>query len=410
VDGNGLCAVCGQRSTAPAETPPAEKAAEQAVASVESETAINGADSGRPEVPEWRQELSRRLQEIKSRREAVMVTPESVEPETPMPAPEVPESAPVRPAAARRPRRVASFPERERVRPAASDPDEPTPIPAETGREIQNHTESEVLLLPAAEVPVRPAKVVEDDHQDIKKLIDAAMTRYQPIEVVALPSEPESKANPPVNPNPEPGPERAPQPKPDPKPESKPETVPEPPRKLEFNPPIRMRPERKPEFVPEPDFEPMWMPASKDTLGPAEDPAEDKLILLTRTLAGLVDLIIIVLCAGCIILAVDILEGIEIWDTLSQIHYAALFLATYFVYSLFFLGMANQTIGMMLTDLRMVGDSTARAGILQILGRCGAFLLGVAALGIGLIWGFFDHRARCLHDLLSGTRIIRISY
>lgn len=140
------------------------------------------------------------------------------------------------------------------------------------------------------------------------------------------------------------------------------------------------------------------------------DPGDDKLILLSRTLAGLVDLIIMILCAGGIVFAVDILEGIEVWDAVSKFHYALLFLATYFLYSFFFLGMANQTIGMMLTDLRVVDRAIARAGAPQILVRCLLFPFSVALLGIGLLWGCFDPKTRCLHDLLSGTRVTRVQY
>jgi uncharacterized RDD family membrane protein YckC len=71
--------------------------------------------------------------------------------------------------------------------------------------------------------------------------------------------------------------------------------------------------------------------------------------------------------------------------------------------------MASQTIGMMLTDLRMMGASTNRPGIVQILVRCCAFLIGLAAFGIGLLWGCFDGQARCLHDLLSQTRVVRVT-
>jgi uncharacterized RDD family membrane protein YckC len=131
-------------------------------------------------------------------------------------------------------------------------------------------------------------------------------------------------------------------------------------------------------------------------------------MLLTRTLAGLVDIIIVILCAGCILLSVDIIEGIDTWDNVSKIHYGLLFLSTYLVYSCFFLGMATQTIGMMMTDLRVVSGTVSRASAGQILVRCLTFLLGAAALGIGLAWGFFDRRSRCLHDLASRTRVIRI--
>ena len=129
---------------------------------------------------------------------------------------------------------------------------------------------------------------------------------------------------------------------------------------------------------------------------------------MSRTLAGLVDIIIVAVCASSFIFAVDVLEGIEVFDAVSVIYFALLVLATYFVYSFFFLGTANQTIGMMLTDLRIVGVSFERPRAIQILIRCIAFLLGSAGLGIGLLWSCFDRQSRCLHDQLSKTRVVRV--
>jgi uncharacterized RDD family membrane protein YckC len=138
-------------------------------------------------------------------------------------------------------------------------------------------------------------------------------------------------------------------------------------------------------------------------------PHENKLILLSRTLAGLVDLIIIIVSGSAFIFSVDVLEGIDVFDSVSITHYLLLLLVTYFVYSMFFLSTGTQTIGMMLTDLRVVGTAMQRPKITQILMRCIAFLLGLAAFGIGLLWGCFDRQSRCLHDWLSQTRVERIS-
>ena len=138
-------------------------------------------------------------------------------------------------------------------------------------------------------------------------------------------------------------------------------------------------------------------------------PQENKLILLSRTLAGLVDLIIVIVSGSAFIFTVDVLEGIDVFDAVSITHYLLLLLVTYFVYSLFFLSTGTQTIGMMLTDLRVVGTSMKRPKITQLLVRCITFLLGLAAFGVGLLWGCFDRQSRCLHDWLSQTRVERIS-
>lgn len=135
---------------------------------------------------------------------------------------------------------------------------------------------------------------------------------------------------------------------------------------------------------------------------------EGKLILLSRTLSGLVDLLIVILCTGGFILAADFISGIEILDQTSLYHYAELLLAIFLLYSIFMLGTANQTMGMMITDLRVVCKRGERPSIGQVLVRTLAFLISLLALGIGLIWALFDRKSLCLHDRISGTEVVRI--
>jgi uncharacterized RDD family membrane protein YckC len=135
---------------------------------------------------------------------------------------------------------------------------------------------------------------------------------------------------------------------------------------------------------------------------------EGKLILLSRTLSGLVDLIFVTLCAGGVIVAADFFSGIVALDTISFVDFSALFLLTYFVYSIFFLAASCQTIGMMITNLRVVGVGETRPSLRQLLGRCCVYLVSLLGLGIGLLWSLFDRQSLCLHDRFSDTRIVRI--
>jgi len=135
---------------------------------------------------------------------------------------------------------------------------------------------------------------------------------------------------------------------------------------------------------------------------------EDKLILLSRTLSGLIDLIIIALFTGTFILSADAISGIIVLDAVSLIDFSALLLTTYFVYSIFFLVSASQTIGMMITDLKVVTEGRQRPGIRQIFIRCFGYLASACLAGIGLLWGCFDRDSRCLHDRWSNTRVVRI--
>ncbi len=135
---------------------------------------------------------------------------------------------------------------------------------------------------------------------------------------------------------------------------------------------------------------------------------EDKLILLSRTLAGLVDLMFVVVCWGIFIIASDIFTGIGSLDAISYIVYPALFLLIYLAYSIFFLSASTQTIGMMITDLRVVGKNHCRPRFRQILGRCLGYLLSLFVFGIGLVWSLVDGENCCFHDRISHTQVVRI--
>jgi uncharacterized RDD family membrane protein YckC len=156
------------------------------------------------------------------------------------------------------------------------------------------------------------------------------------------------------------------------------------------------------ESVPAPDAE-IPSPVSKSFVD-----HEGKLILLSRTLSGLVDLICVVIFAGTFVIAADIFSGIIVLDAVSLMDIAALFLLTYFVYSIFFLGASGQTIGMMITDLRVISDDGARPLLHQLIYRCCWHIVSFFGLGIGLLWSLFNRESLCLHDMLSGTLVKRI--
>jgi uncharacterized RDD family membrane protein YckC len=274
-------------------------------------------------LPEWRQELSRRLQEIKLKREAGEANPPAVEAEAgPVTAgaeqPEVEgHEPPPRPAKPRRPRRAVRIAGREQ------QPAEPAAAAAPAA---------------GAVIPQKAPQVEASRWRDIQELIDTTTARLAKY--------------------------------------------------------------RQPAAAPESDVE--------TARSSANEHGEGKLILLSRTLAGLVDIIIVAVCASSFVFAVDVIDDVEVFDTVSMMYFVLLLLMTYFVYSSFFLGTANQTIGMMLTDLKIVGVSLGRPRAIQILIRSITFLLGSAALGVGLLWSCFDRQSRCLHDRLSQTRVVRV--
>jgi uncharacterized RDD family membrane protein YckC len=139
---------------------------------------------------------------------------------------------------------------------------------------------------------------------------------------------------------------------------------------------------------------------------PSDD--EGKLILLSRTLSGLVDLIIVLLSSGICIIAADFFSGIIALDTVSYLIFSVLLLLIYFSYSLFFLSASNQTVGMMITDLHVIDAEGKRPSISQLLRRCFGHLASVLVLGLGLLWSLFDRESQCFHDRISDTRVVRL--
>ena len=66
------------------------------------------------------------------------------------------------------------------------------------------------------------------------------------------------------------------------------------------------------------------------------------------------------------------------------------------------------TPGMLLVGCRVVGgDNGRRLSLARSLARCAGFWLGLACLGIGVLWSIWDRRNQGLHDKLVGSVVIR---
>jgi len=400
IDSNDLCPVCGFRAVSGEEPLHPQSAGPPTNVTPHEAAAPDAALSEQQaELPEWRQELSRRLQEIKLKREAPDANPPAAEAAvssettaTQVPVTSEPEPTPSEQTSPRRLRRAAHSANRDLPPATGAAPTGQLPtLPADHDEPEPQIFQPAASGLPAADVVIRPPVQEAEVHrqQDTRDLIDTVLAKLEAQKQLST-----GLPEPQLAPEPKAEAKLAAEPKAEPKSTTEPKAA------------VRLAPEPRAEVRSGLEYD--W----RIPITPAlpDEPRDDKLILLSRTLAGLMDLIIVVVCASLIILAVDTIEGIDLLDTVSKIHYALLYLLTYFVYSFFFLGMSGQTIGMMLTDLRIVGVPFRRLGAIQILVRCCAFLLGISALGLGLLWGCFDRRSRCFHDVLSGTNVVRITY
>jgi hypothetical protein len=62
-----------------------------------------------------------------------------------------------------------------------------------------------------------------------------------------------------------------------------------------------------------------------------------------------------------------------------------------------------------LVGLEVRFQDEARRSPGAVLLRTTFFVLAVACLGIGLIWGIFDREAKCWQDILSDSHVARVA-
>jgi len=134
---------------------------------------------------------------------------------------------------------------------------------------------------------------------------------------------------------------------------------------------------------------------------------EGRLIFLSRTLSGLIDLFLIAIFTGIFLCAADFFTDVPMMSSITAASFSVLFLMIYFLYSIFFIGTNGQTIGMVMTDLRVTGMNEKQPLLSQVVHRNAVFLVSLFGLGIGLLAGIISRDYLCLHDRSSKTRVIR---
>ncbi len=138
-----------------------------------------------------------------------------------------------------------------------------------------------------------------------------------------------------------------------------------------------------------------------------EDEIEDLAPVSMRFGAGLFDLIIGAFIS-MLVLAPFALNGGD-WFTGSGLLIATVvWAAVTFVYMTASLGFAGKTVGMRLFSLELVDAlENEYPTLYQSAVNSSVFLLSLAFLGAGFITMFFNEERRALHDLLSGTILVR---
>ena len=157
------------------------------------------------------------------------------------------------------------------------------------------------------------------------------------------------------------------------------------------------------------EFEMGYPPGSLE-LKPAPSPSEltDRSILLSRTLTGLIDFIIVLFSSIPFFFTLVYSSGYDEMDSFTLLILLGVWICIYHLYSVFFLAFSGQTIGMMITNLQVVTSHGGLPGYGRVFCRVTGFMLAVALGGLGLGWGLLDSKNRCLQDWISKTQVIRI--
>ncbi len=138
----------------------------------------------------------------------------------------------------------------------------------------------------------------------------------------------------------------------------------------------------------------------------ADWPAPSREILLSRFLAGIID-VTVPLALGMSFALVAAWRIDFDFFAYSSLRMALLFsLGFYFFNSIFFLLLSGQTPGMYAAQLSLA-DPEGRndVPVSSILLRVVLFLPSCLSI-IGLVWSIFDPERRCLHDILSGSVVM----
>lgn len=136
-----------------------------------------------------------------------------------------------------------------------------------------------------------------------------------------------------------------------------------------------------------------------------ERPTVDREILFSRFLAGLIDLSLPFLTGIFFAATTSIILEFDFFLSYAMELSVALGFSFFVFNSLFFLVSCGQTPGMYLTELKLVHeDIDEEVSLAQVILRVMAFLPSAISV-VGLIWSLFDPFQRCLHDLVSQTRV-----
>lgn len=130
--------------------------------------------------------------------------------------------------------------------------------------------------------------------------------------------------------------------------------------------------------------------------------------IFLRSMAGLVDLLVICLLASPVLALVQV-NAIEWQEPRTIVFVASAFVAVGFLYLTVSTALTGRTLGMRLLSLRVVD---ARTGLIPTGGqsakRALVYILSLAPAGIALMYTFIDREGQTMHDRFSRTAVVRV--
>jgi uncharacterized RDD family membrane protein YckC len=129
--------------------------------------------------------------------------------------------------------------------------------------------------------------------------------------------------------------------------------------------------------------------------------------LSSRVISGVIDLIVIGLSSMPFIALIEITNG-NFSARGTRVTVAAIVLLVSFFYLFLTQTLASKTFGMMITNTHVVElhtrqPLTARRALIRFIG----YVIALAPAAIGMAWAIADPNNRGLHDLISGTVVVR---
>lgn len=126
-----------------------------------------------------------------------------------------------------------------------------------------------------------------------------------------------------------------------------------------------------------------------------------------RLIAATIDLFIILLVSA-MFWATSYTLGVDFSDQRIIYILSGTSFFTGLIYLTMMVFVAARTFGMMFVGTRVVNSNTFESpSFIQSLLRAASYFVSVALVGLGFLWMFLDPEQRTLHDIVSGTLVVR---